>query len=174
MNKISNLLPKHSGKKRKGIAINPNILMETIRINLPMSHDARHYKLIREASNAFNAYLERYKGYHYGISKGFERLQKDSNGDVKRKDYIVEHAIPVSTLIKQLKEKFKNPCNDQIKDYLTKQYHIYCLTKGEDNRLNKELKDKMPDDWDGKDPLARYKKASTSIKIAYESNQYVE
>lgn len=172
MNKISNLLPKHSGEKGRGIQIDPNILMETIRINLPLSHDARHYKLIREASNAFNAYLERYRGYHYGISKGFERLQNTSTGDVEKKNYIVEHAIPVAVLIKQLKKKFKNPSYDEIAEHLTKQYHIYCVTKDEDDDLNKGLKDKMPEDWDGIDPLARYKKAG--IEIAYVPNQYLQ
>ena len=51
-----------------------------------------------------------------------------------------------------------------VKKILKKYWHIIRITKEEDERLNKlGLNRKMPKNWDGKDPFARYKLA----KIKY-------
>lgn len=173
MNEPNILLPKHSNKKQKGIDIDPNILLETIRINLPKANDSRHYKLIREASNAYNAFLERYSGFHYGITAKFEILLKESKGNVNKDKYIVEHAIPLTVLVKKLQSL--NPDIETIGNFFQKYYHIYCVTKDEDQRLNKGFKDKMPNDidWD-KNPLARYENVVPPIQITYSPNKYLK
>ena len=49
---------------------------------------------------------------------------------------------------------------ENIEEFLNKYYRLGVLTKAEDIRLNDiKLKSDMPQDWDGNDVFARYKKA---------------
>ena len=59
---------------------------------------------------------------------------------------------------------FNSPSLQTIKGILLDYSVITLITKSEDNKLNRVgLRSKMPQDWDGKNPLARY--ASVEIEI---------
>jgi hypothetical protein len=68
---------------------------------------------------------------------------------------IYDHSIPFIYL--QNKLLSLNQLNtDNIKKLLDKYTLTTIITKDENTILNKELKSKMPNNWDGKNPLARY------------------
>lgn len=76
---------------------------------------------------------------------------------------IYDHAIPFIYLQSILLD-FNSPSLQTIKGILLDYSVITLITKSEDNKLNRVgLRSKMPQDWDGKNPLARY--ASVEIEI---------
>lgn len=78
-------------------------------------------------------------------------------------EIIYDHAIPFRYLQKSLLN-LRHPNIDEIFQLLTKHETAVIITKTENSILNKlGLNHKMPDDWDGADPLARYKKADIEI-----------
>ena len=77
----------------------------------------------------------------------------------KEAKLIVEHVVPMSVIVDMLL-KVEPLTEANVKKILKKYWHIIRITKEEDERLNKlGLNRKMPKNWDGKDPFARYKLA---------------
>ena len=74
-----------------------------------------------------------------------------------------DHAIPMRLVQQEIMES--NPLNIKIlKEILDRKVISCLLTKSEDEKLTYlGLRSKMPDGWDGIDPLARYKKAQIEI-----------
>ena len=70
----------------------------------------------------------------------------------------MEHVVPMNVIIDMLLNL--EPLNEtNVKKILSKFWKVIRITKSEDLKLNKlGLNRKMPKDWDGKDPLNRYKK----------------
>ena len=67
----------------------------------------------------------------------------------------LEHCIPQKVVDKHLRKR--NPkTTDQLRSFLDDFVTIGFVTVDEDNKLNENYKDSMPEDWDGKNIFARY------------------
>jgi len=90
------------------------------------------------------------------IQKSFAARISDSKCEV-------EHAVPRSVIINLLLD-IANPTEGKIRHCLEKYYRVCLVTKGEHENLSKlKLRSKMPDNWDRKDPYARYKVAGIRV-----------
>jgi hypothetical protein len=76
---------------------------------------------------------------------------------------VFEHAIPLAVLFKEM---LANPItDDSIRRLLTERLVAVVVTKEEDERLTQmQLGRSMPEDWDGVDPYARYRKAGIVLE----------
>lgn len=69
----------------------------------------------------------------------------------------VEHVVPLKVIV-DLLLKIKQPTNRKVRNILKKFYRVCIVTVHEHQQLTDAgLRSKMPDDWDGADPFARYK-----------------
>ena len=76
---------------------------------------------------------------------------------------IYDHAVPFRLLQEELLA-LRDPTPDVVREVLIKHGVIVLITKEENALLNRaRLGRKMPPDWDGSDPLARYKTARIEI-----------
>jgi hypothetical protein len=81
--------------------------------------------------------------------------------DDKEIRLIVDHAVPLASMIEWLFEPGADLSRNAIRQHLKRWYHLGVLTSSEDATLNRlGLRSKMPDDWDGKDLTARYHQAA--------------
>tara|TARA_B100000900_G_C20349543_1_gene621725 strand:- start:95 stop:628 length:534 start_codon:yes stop_codon:yes gene_type:complete len=89
------------------------------------------------------------------ISKdAFEAINNKSNTRLMK-----DHSVPIK-IIRMLLQSDLSRSEKNIEKFLNKYYRLGVLTKEEDIRLNDiKLKSDMPQDWDGYDVFARYKKA---------------
>lgn len=72
------------------------------------------------------------------------------------KELVHEHLVPRKVLIHKLFNEVEHEQN-KIYEFLDKFCIGIVVTKAEDKALNNaKLNSKMPDDWDNKDPWARY------------------
>lgn len=106
-----------------------------------------------------------------GIQKKYLKADFISNAAVaaikRRKPKIplvYEHLVPKKSEIfeklKELATTMPSDLEDKIFQLLMDYYFVATITKEEDkNRLAKNLKKAMPENWDKKDPFARYKAA---------------
>ena len=87
------------------------------------------------------------------------------NASQARKDKLIhEHVVPKKIIIDTL-FNLSSPTGAAVKDILSKFCLGVIVTKEEDQRLNTMgLRSKMPDDWDGSDPWARYVAAGIKCK----------
>ena len=70
----------------------------------------------------------------------------------------VEHAVPLKIIVDELL-KLDPLTSKNIEKLLIKLYRVCIVSKSEHKKLSAaKLRSKMPDDWDRKDPYARYKK----------------
>jgi len=75
-----------------------------------------------------------------------------------------DHAIPVKVIIKMLMDK--PSLSEKVIIEILRQFYVsVTVTKYEHTVLLKNLglASKMPNDWNGIDPLARYKKAGIQV-----------
>ena len=81
----------------------------------------------------------------------------------KNERLVKDHSVPVA-VIRDILISQKNIGFINIEDTLVRNYRLGVITKGDDEKLNKQgLRSKMPDGWkDGDDPFARY--ASIGLK----------
>jgi hypothetical protein len=99
------------------------------------------------------------------------RMERGSNKNVRALDgrkprigdgYEVEHAVPQKELIRMISASDLEPA--EVWRLLTTYLVTYYVTKEEHDRLKDlGLQSKMPDDWDGVDPLARYRAAGIDV-----------
>lgn len=76
---------------------------------------------------------------------------------------VYDHSVPFNYLQKELLALAK-PTAKTVGEVLNRFGTIALITKEEDDQLNSYgLNRKMPDDWDGIDPFARYKAVGTSL-----------
>ena len=91
-----------------------------------------------------------------------KEAQKQFDETGKLEGCIAEHSIPKNIIVRKLLEKENTKAN--AKNILEKYLHLLVITKEEDDKLRKaKLFKNMPDDWDGKDPYARYKKVGIEL-----------
>ncbi len=78
-----------------------------------------------------------------------------------------EHLVPKSVIIDRLMS-LKKPSRSSVKKILETLCIGVVVTTDEDRSLNAlGLRSKMPDDWDGKNPRARYEMAGLEIHDAH-------
>ena len=116
-------------------------------LNITLNH---HWQA-KEVGSHIGWHKERFT-HSLLAKKEFKKLGKKSK-------LIMEHVVPMNVIIDMLLNL--EPLNEtNVKKILSKFWKVIRITKSEDLTLNKlGLNRKMPKDWDGKDPLARYKKA---------------
>ena len=96
--------------------------------------------------------------------QSMRKLSQKLNESENQTDGIWEHSIPVNYTKKMLLDLIKKKDLKTIKEYLKFVYEKapqICLTKEQDDKVNKKYRDTMPEGWDWKtgDPFIRYKKA---------------
>ena len=86
-------------------------------------------------------------------------------------NFSFEHMVPKGKYIfNRIKEEAKKNISDDelqklIYELVDKYYYVALITKDEHKKLsNKGYKQKMPEDWNGKSVIARYKKTEIKIK----------
>jgi len=96
-------------------------------------HNTNHRHLIKKSKNAIIA------------EYNFEKTE-------------VEHAVPLKIIVDELL-KLDPLTSKNIEKLLINLYRVCIVSKSEHEKLSvAKLRSKMPDDWDRKDPYARYKK----------------
>ncbi len=76
---------------------------------------------------------------------------------------IYDHAVPLRYLQEQLLS-LSSVTVRSVRRVLDKYGIVVLITKDDDRRLSKAgLRSRMPEDWDGRDPLARYKAAGLEL-----------
>jgi hypothetical protein len=117
--------------------------------------------VLREAVNKSNP---EYKGNNNRKNCLFISLDAEALPNDSLVDLVSDHAIPISLLIKEFYAN-KNHEIDQLVVLVSKYAVMVLITEAEDDKLAAAgLIKKMPDDWDGKDELARYKKVGIKVK----------
>jgi len=72
---------------------------------------------------------------------------------------MVDHAVPISFLVKMLFDDSAKADSDYIGGFLRRYYRLGVITSDENIRITRMgLSNRMPEDWDGCDPFARYRK----------------
>ena len=75
-----------------------------------------------------------------------------------------EHAVPKKLLI-DLLLNLPSPTTDSVEQMFQNYCKAAVITRAEDAALNRlGLRSKMPSDWDGRDPWARYKDAGIALR----------
>ena len=103
-------------------------------------------------------------GWNMGMERGSNKNVRTLDGRKPRigDGYEVEHAVPQKELIKMISATDLAPA--RVWQLLTTYLVTYYITKEEHDRLkNLGLQSKMPADWDGVDPLARYRAAGIDV-----------
>ncbi len=99
-------------------------------------------------------------GKHKGCKYWSINAQKVADNT---KGLIHEHIVPRKIIIDHIMN-MKTPSEVELFDYLEKNCIGVVVTKEEDKQLNKAgLNRKMPVEWDGQDPWARYKEVGISV-----------
>lgn len=101
---------------------------------------------LRDLTSDIFEYLERFEGYHYGISEeAYKLIDNNFNSN-----YItLDHGVPSNVLIKELKS-IKPGDRQELLNFFKHHYYMCFITKDEDRELNRnKLKQKMPDGWNG-------------------------
>jgi len=85
------------------------------------------------------------------------RIPMSKAAEIVPKDQVqVEHAVPQQLIVNMLMD-MEPLTKRRISNLLRKLFRVRTVTKEEHSRLNgMGLRSKMPDDWNGKDPWARY------------------
>ena len=85
-------------------------------------------------------------------------------------NFSFEHMVPKGKYIfNRIKEEAKKNISDDklqklIYKLIDKYYYVALITTAENKKLNKMYIRKMPEDWNGKSVIARYKKSEIKIK----------
>jgi len=88
-----------------------------------------------------------------GVAQAHSLASETTDGPI-----VYEHSYPFKFLRNELLD-LDNPSVESVRAVLEKPLHghVAMITKAEDSELNaKGFQSKMPDDWDGVNPLARY------------------
>lgn len=116
--------------------------------NSELSYAAK-FAVVSEVTWVWSEFHGKHRGCPYWSKKALE-------GDRNPKKLIHEHAIPKKMLIGWLMN-MKSPSPEDINSLLSKYCIGVVVTKPEDQALNAAgLRSEMPDDWNKKNPWARY------------------
>lgn len=82
----------------------------------------------------------------------------------------VEHVVPLKVIVDLLLD-LEQPTKETVGTLLSNFYRVCLVTVEEHKRLTDAgLRSKMPDDWDGKDPYARYRVVGIECDPSVTSN----
>lgn len=99
----------------------------------------------------------------------------ERKGVKERTGIIIEHAVPrleIYTALSNLSKQNKLS-RESIKEILDRMMVRVAIIKEEDDKLNKEgLRQKMPKEWDGNDPLARHRVAKIKHDNKWQPDKY--
>ncbi|MFC2142165.1 hypothetical protein ACFLR7_04450 [Acidobacteriota bacterium] len=100
----------------------------------------------------------------HSLSKKKEIPRSEMAKKVPLSECVIEHSVPQMVIVNMLMDMDK-VTGIKVKNILKKYYAVALVTFKENKILGaKGLRSKMPDDWDKKDLLARYKKVGINIK----------
>lgn len=131
-------------------------------ISYAMKRNIREARL-RVLINDVYEYLERFEGFHYGISEGVSML---NDNEINSEQVILDHAVPSNVIIRTLKAI--SPNEKDLLDFFRRHYYMCLLTKKENKEVDKELRMKMPSSWKLNDWAnwdARYREKGIVLKI---------
>jgi hypothetical protein len=124
------------------------------------SKSALNYAL-RRACIMITGHLERNENMHYEISERAQILADSQDGVLYRGQCIIEHPVPMKVINQKIIEEAKEP-EDCVR-ILRRWSRITIVTKEEDTELNRKYRTSMPEDWDGEDVWARYRKMGIKV-----------
>lgn len=79
------------------------------------------------------------------------------------KECVVEHTVPQQVIVNMLVDH-QNLSTKEVESILKKFFVVRLVSKDEDAQLRSSgLRSVMPDDWDGRDPFARYRKVGIQV-----------
>ena len=105
--------------------------------------------------------------FRYALNELEKGSKYRSTSLIKNEDQksICEHTVPFKILRDKLLG-IKDPTPDSVCEVLNKFHVVSIISADEDQRLkDMGLNSKMPKDWDGKNPFARYEVAGISVEI---------
>lgn len=120
-------------------------------------HYGTKYAVFDNAMWVWTEFEGKYKGCEYWsvAAQGFREDQRM---------LVHEHAVPKKLLI-DLLLSLSSPTPDSVQQMFQNYCKAAVITKAEDAALNRlGLRSKMPSDWDGRDPWARYKAAGIVLR----------
>ncbi len=118
--------------------------------------------------NLYTALHQYWQNKEMGLHSTSQRkkIPRTSAAKVSKGKTQVEHVVPLNVIVKSLRD-IKRPDKQSVRNKLSDLYRVCIVTIEEHKRLSDAgLRSKMPDDWDGKDPFARYK--VVGIEIDYD------
>lgn len=101
------------------------------------------------------------EGKYCRVSKEAQKLEESQGGKLFHGQCITEHTVPMKTICDILLEQSTSP--EDCLSLLRKWLLVTIITKEEDAKLNQGYRTSMPDDWDGIDPWARYRKVGIEV-----------
>ena len=112
--------------------------------------------VLDNAMSVWSEFEGKYGGCRFWSAEAARQSQSDK--------LIHDHAVPKKVLM-ELLFRVSRPTPECIQQY----FEAYCfgavITKAEDDTLNRlGLRSKMPTNWDGKDPWARYNAANIILR----------
>ena len=114
-------------------------------------------------SNAYITYLLRGRNKYHKTQLVSERaLAKMEAGDYT--GLVFEHLVPKAHYIQEECEKHAKEHTltvEFVENLLKRYWHLATVTKDEDSLLNRNA---MPEDWDGEDVQARYKRVGIELR----------
>jgi len=119
------------------------------------------YAVLADIAWVWSEFDGKYRGCRYWSKKSLKM-----NGDNKMLCH--EHIVPKRVIIEKICS-LKSPTKRKIFDIL-QHFCIGCVvTREEDKKLNHAgLRSKMPDDWDDKNPWARYDRVKIQVVDTHE------
>ena len=116
---------------------------------------------VRQILGLATNHLEFNHGLKFELSEGAKALKDSQEGNLYKGQIIVEHPVPMKVIIQDMLDNATS--KEHCLEILHKWSRITIVTKEEDARLNKNYQTKMPEDWDGIDVWARYRKVGIKV-----------
>lgn len=118
--------------------------------------------------NLYTALHQYWQNKEMGLHSTSQRkkIPRTSAAKVTKGKTQVEHVVPLKVIVETLRD-IKRPNKRNVHKKLRDLYRVCIVTIAEHQCLSDAgLRSRMPDDWDGKDPFARYK--VVGIEVDYE------
>lgn len=91
----------------------------------------------------------------------------DKDKDIR---LVVDHTVPISVIVEKLFEQGADLTQEGIRNHLNRLYRLGLLTNSEDAKLRQAgLRSRMPENWDGKDLIARYRVVNFKSVVEHNS-----
>jgi hypothetical protein len=123
-------------------------------------HRAAFNYTIRKILSVVATELE-FEGLTYVLSEGAKSLEDSQEGKLYSHQIITEHPVPMKVIIQKILDEATsvNDCREILKYWS----RITLVTREEDALLNSKYQTKMPEDWNGRDVWARYRKMNIKV-----------